>query len=184
MNLERTSHWITIAGNTGLLIGVALVIFQINQNSGLVREQLDQARWTDQMDLHLAMMGDNPAAAVAKAIENPSALSLEDTRVVNAYLVYWALLESRDILMYKRGMTIRPPSTYAADSPGFSLVMFVVGNAYAKAYFEDVGFGPDVTPRIQALMDSLSGNENWDEYQRITERIKEPQQATTSPPDR
>ena len=85
MNLEKTSHWITILGNAGLLIGVALVIFQINQNSQLVREQLSQARWTDDLNLHLAMMGENPAAAVAKAIENPSALSVEDSRVLEAY---------------------------------------------------------------------------------------------------
>ena len=111
MNLERTSHWITIAGNAGLLIRVALVVFQIDQNSGLVREQLDQSRWTDNMNLHLAMMGENPAAAVATAIENPSALSLEDSRVLDAYLTYWAMSKARDILMYERGMTIRTPST-------------------------------------------------------------------------
>ena len=57
MNLEKTSHWIIIVGNAGLLIGVALVIFQINQNSELVREQLDQAVWTDDMNLQLAIMG-------------------------------------------------------------------------------------------------------------------------------
>ncbi len=84
INLEKTSHWITIAGNAGLLIGVALVIFQINQNSELVREQLDQSRWTDDLNLHLAMMDENPATAVANAIENPSALSLKDSTVLDA----------------------------------------------------------------------------------------------------
>ena len=117
MNVERTSHWITLAGNAGLLIGLALVIFQINQNSELVREQLDQSRWTDNMNLHLAMMGENPAKAMATAIENPSALSVEDTRVLDAYLKYWSLGEVRKILMYERGMTVRPPPSYAPDTP-------------------------------------------------------------------
>ncbi len=175
MNLERTSHWITIAGNTGLLIGVALVIFQINQNSELVREQLDQSRWTDNMNLHLAMMGENPATAVATAIEIPSALSLEDSRVLDAYLTYWAMYKARDILMYERGMTIRTPSTHTESDPVFKLDLRVLGNVYAKAYFEDIGFGPHVTPRAQALMDSLSGGESWDEYQRITGSIRKPQ---------
>ena len=175
MNLEKTSHWITIAGNAGLLIGLALVIFQINQNSELVREQLDQSRWTDDLNLHLAMMGENPAQAMATAIENPSALSVEDTRVLDAYLKYWSLAEVRKILMYERGMTVRPPSSYAPDTPGsgYVLATAVLGNAYYKARFEEVRMGPDLTPRLQALMNSLSGNEARDVYQRIIGRIKE-----------
>ncbi len=57
MKLEKISHWLTIVGNLGLLVGVALVITQINQNSQLVREQLSAARWTDQLNFRLAMMG-------------------------------------------------------------------------------------------------------------------------------
>ena len=67
MQIEKMSSWITVTTNLGLLLGVILVIFQISQNSELVREQIDHASWTDNMNLHLAMMGDNPAAAVAKA---------------------------------------------------------------------------------------------------------------------
>jgi hypothetical protein len=51
-----------IIGNFGLLIGVALVIIQINQNTELVREQLDHAIWTDDLNLQLALMGENPSA--------------------------------------------------------------------------------------------------------------------------
>ena len=77
-----------ILGNYGEFVGaiavVATLIYlalqvrqskvQIHQNSELVREQLAQSRWTDDLNLHLAMMGDNPAKALAVAIENPSAL--------------------------------------------------------------------------------------------------------------
>ncbi len=52
--------------------------------------------------------------------------------------------------------------------------MRVLSNAYAKARFEEFGMGPDMTPRLQALMDSLSGNEAWDQFQRVTARIKVP----------
>ena len=51
--------------------------------------------------------------------------------------------------------------------------MRVLGNAYAKARFEEFGMGPAMTPRL-ALMDSLSGNEAWDQFQRVTARIKVP----------
>ncbi len=175
MNLEKTSRWITIIGNAGLLLGVVLIIFQINQNSELVREQLNQSRWTDDMNLHLAMMGENPAAAVATAIENPSALSLEDSRVLDAYLTYWGLSEVREILLYERGMTINRPSTYTPDDPAIGLHRRVLGNAYFKASFQHGRFGLALTPRLQGLMDSLSGSEALEEYERTIALIKEPQ---------
>ncbi len=172
MQIEKMSSWITVTTNLGLLLGVILVIFQINQNSELVREQIDHASWSDNMNLHLAMMGDNPAAAVAKAIENPSELMVEDTTILNAYLTYWALAEVREIYTYARGMQIVPPSSFTSDDRGIALHRRVLGNAYAKARFED-GFGPSLTPRMQSFMDSLSGNEALEEHERMIGRIKE-----------
>ena len=61
MNLEKTAHWLTIFGNLGLLVGVALVVVQIDQNSQLVREQIFNSRWTDTLNLHLTMMGERSA---------------------------------------------------------------------------------------------------------------------------
>ncbi len=174
MNLEKTSHWITIVGNAGLLIGVVLVIFQINQNSDLVREQLEQSRWSDELSMYRTLMGENPAAAVSRAIESPSALSLEDSIVLDSYLIYWGHAENRKILTYRRGMTIIPPPTYTPDDPRIGLATNVLGNAYFKARFEETGLGPLLTPKLRPLINSLTGNESWDEYQRVIARIKEP----------
>ncbi len=175
MNLERTSHWITIAGNTGLLIGLALVIFQINQNSDLVREQLEQSRWSDELSMYLTLMGENPAAAVSRAIENPSALSLEDSIVLDSYLIYWGHAENRKILTYRRGMTINPPPTYTPDDPRINLARNILGNSYFKARFQETGLGPLLTPRLQPLVNSLNGNESSDLFGRVMARIKETQ---------
>ena len=174
MQLEKTSHWLMIIGNFGLLIGVALVIVQINQNSGLVREQLDQSRWTDDLNLHLAMMGENPAKAMAVAVENPSALTIEDSRVLDAYFSYWVMAETRKIRMYERGMTIPEPLTYERGGRGFPIVRRFLSNAYFKAKFEEHGAGPALSERMRALMDSLSGSEAREEYERILARIKKP----------
>ena len=69
-------------------MGLVLVVVQIDQNSELVREQMYQARWSDRMNLYLAMMGENPAAALAKADEDPQSLTYEESRVITAYLRY------------------------------------------------------------------------------------------------
>ena len=61
MDSIRAGYWVQVAANVGILAGLLMVGIQINQNSELVREQLDHATWTDNLNLHLAMMGENPA---------------------------------------------------------------------------------------------------------------------------
>ena len=176
MKLEKISHWLTIVGNLGLLVGVALVITQINQNSQLVREQLSAARWTDELNFHLAMMGENPTAVVAKAIESPSELSVEDSRILEEYVLYWGLTHVRWASLHERGMYPETPPTFEPDDPRTSLAIGVLGNPYMKARYEEVGIGgPLVSPKLQSLMSSLTGNENWERHQRIIARIKEAQ---------
>ena len=174
MQLEKTSHWLMIIGNLGLLIGIALVVVQINQNSQLVREQIFNARWTDNLNLHLAMMGDNPAEAVATAIENPSELTVEETRVLEAYVLYWGLADARWRLLDERGMALIAPPTFDLDDPRASLWIGALGNPYVKARYAEIGIGgPLVSPELRPFMSSLTGNENLDRYQRIIARIKE-----------
>ena len=44
--------------------------------------------------MYVTLMGENPAAAVSRAIENPSALSLEDSIVLDSYLIHWGHAEN------------------------------------------------------------------------------------------
>ena len=174
MQLEKTSHWLMIIGNFGLFIGVVLVVFQINQNSELTREQLNYSIWTDRMNVQLAMMGENPAAAVAKALEAPSEITVEESKVLDAVYTHWALLEVRTVMMQERGMTINEEvATYDPDAPRMSLHIPVLGNEYFKARFAVHGMGPDLSPKVQPLMDSLSGNESLMLYEKIMAHIKQ-----------
>jgi hypothetical protein len=174
MKLEKMSHWLTIFGHLGLLVGIALVGVQIEQNSQLTRVQLSVARWSDDLNLHLAMMGENPAAVVAKAIENPSELSVEDAQVLEAYRLYWGLANVRRVYMYEMGMDDIPPPTFELDDSRTDLAIAVLGNRYMKATHDEIGIGgPLVAPKLQVLMSSLTGNENWEHHERVMERIKE-----------
>lgn len=82
----------------------------------------------------LAMMGENPPAAIATAIENPSALTLEETRVLDAYYQYWTLFEVRNIVMHAREMTVSPAKTSSGfrRPPDAPLRSFGAGSALRK----------------------------------------------------
>jgi len=44
MNTDNANKWLTLLANVGVVIGLALLIFEIRQNSELVRAQIHQAR--------------------------------------------------------------------------------------------------------------------------------------------
>ena len=86
MNITSLGNWLQTIGTIGLLIGVVLVIVQINQNSQLVREQIYQQRLSDRYAWRHAMLGENPAVALEKAILKPTEVTLADHIVIDAYL--------------------------------------------------------------------------------------------------
>ena len=44
MDADRTNKWLTLLANVGVVVGLALLIVEIRQNSELVRAQIHQAR--------------------------------------------------------------------------------------------------------------------------------------------
>ena len=119
-------------------------------------------------------MGENPATAVAKAIEDPASLTVEDVQVVEAYRLYWGLSKLRQQLMYERGMDFVSPPTLEPGDARTELAIRVLGNTYMKTSHQEAGIGgPLFATRIQPLMDSLTGNENREHYERLMARIKE-----------
>lgn len=44
MDSDRINKWITLIANVGVLVGIALLILEINQNNQLMRVQIEQSR--------------------------------------------------------------------------------------------------------------------------------------------
>lgn len=44
MNADRINRWLTLCANLGVVIGLALLIFQLEQNNDLMRAQIHQSR--------------------------------------------------------------------------------------------------------------------------------------------
>ena len=54
MDIEKANHWLTLITNVGVLIGIALLVFELNQNSNLMRAEMHamraEAKATRQID--------------------------------------------------------------------------------------------------------------------------------------
>jgi len=45
--LERTNHWLTLATNVGVLLGLVILIQEINQNTTAIENEIDSAIFLD-----------------------------------------------------------------------------------------------------------------------------------------
>ncbi len=91
MSSNRLNNWLQIGANIGIIAGLVLVGLQLKQNSDLLRTQLLYEESGRFIASEQALFGEEPARIWAKSIERPRELTLEELRVVDAYL--YATLE-------------------------------------------------------------------------------------------
>ena len=77
MSIEKTSHLVQIISSIGLVVGLVLVIIELNQSKVIAQAQLASDSWRVGIDRMIAQMGENGPAAMAKAC-NDALLSDED----------------------------------------------------------------------------------------------------------
>ena len=87
MDSNTVNKWLTLGANVGILIGLALVIFEIRQNTDLLRLQFINDDLLISAQSESPMFGENPAEVMMKVIYTPEELTYADFRTVDAYLV-------------------------------------------------------------------------------------------------
>jgi hypothetical protein len=78
--------WLQISSNAAIIIGLIVIVYELNQNHHHVRAQLVMDDYSHLLAEISTLMGENPATAIAKARQDPSRMTPEDRIVVNAYL--------------------------------------------------------------------------------------------------
>jgi len=85
---NKINRWLTLAANVGVLAGLVLVSLQIRQNTAITRAQIENDYFLADMQLELAMMGEDPAASWITAVYAPDELTPRDAAVVDRYFNY------------------------------------------------------------------------------------------------
>ena len=98
MQTERIGNWLQIAGNLGLIAGLILVAYQINQTADITKDRVYFDRWTAWMDTSNALLGEQPADVLGKAHTNPEQLTPGEIVSLQTYLSlrldYWRRIKS------------------------------------------------------------------------------------------
>ena len=92
MDNQEVGRWLQIVSNIGILGGLILVTFQLQQNSEILKTQVmsDESRRVTEQELIL--VGEEGARVWAKSMERPNDLDLQEQRIMEAF--FWSVVES------------------------------------------------------------------------------------------
>ena len=125
MDSSKVGTWLQVGANIGILVGLVLVILQMQQNESLLEAQLRFSYHDRNMVFETAMLGEEPAAVWAKMHSQPADLSLYEQRVAEAIL-YSAVDSWRSLYnLHEEGLmtdqewkeAVRRDSSYVFNHP-------------------------------------------------------------------
>jgi len=151
MNLERFAGWLALVANLGVVGGLVLLAFELRQNTSLLRAQAVTNRLTGQASAETAFMGEDTAAAFAKALEAPE--TLDDREIVQlwAYLNVSMMAVEQTHSMYTLGLaTEEDQRTAIASASGW------LGFPFGRIWWNELrtNFPSDLTAEIDAQLEA------------------------------
>jgi hypothetical protein len=81
----RFSNWFQIISNVAIIVGLGLVVYELNQSKVVANGQMVDAFASRSNDLLLTMMGEDPREALAKAALHPEDLDEKDAVTLDAF---------------------------------------------------------------------------------------------------
>jgi hypothetical protein len=158
MDTDKVNRGLTFVANVGVLGGLILVAFQINQNTEITKAQIANDYYLADMQLELAMMGDNPANSWTKAIYTPNDLTNEDAAVVDRYFNYGLVQIQRLQKMHELGL---------ADADWENRIGYLgwhLGNEVGRRWwaYNKEGFPDDFVQTVDEVLASGEHRDNQD----------------------
>jgi len=162
MKADKLKSWVSLGANIGVVIGLLLVAFQINQDAELTRAQLFSDHTDSRRDWSQAMMGANPMEVVAKSIERPEQLTLAELQIMDMYFIA-AVNELRRLeVLRQAGLDV------GVDVEG--LENFYFGSNYAKVWYSQYGNSREL-PEVHSRIESVSPSWIVDFFDRVREQV-------------
>ncbi len=135
MALAKPVSWLSIAANVGLLAGMLLVAYEINQNSQLARVALVNEGNVASNQFWANVMGENPADVISMAVECPEAMSYSDYIAMDAYLFTGMNFLYRNYQLAKEGIFVEEDWQASVEE----YTGWYLGNPFGRAWWDEEG---------------------------------------------
>jgi hypothetical protein len=127
---QTVGHWLQIASNIGILGGLILVGFQLQQNSEILKTQVMSDESRRVVEQEWVLIGEEGARVWAKAMERPNDLDLQEQRIMEALL--WSELENWS---HTRRLSTEGLVDIDWKSRVSSETSYYYGNPYGRAWW-------------------------------------------------
>lgn len=171
MDKDRLNRWLTLGANFGVLAGIGLLAYEINQATLTTRAEMisnHQDRW---VTMDLSWQDSEIASAWATAMETPEELTVTEMVQLNGLM--WSFFDhvATTRTLWRLGILdnpdLQPENIYVQNAYIF------FGNKYSRAWIEENrhNLSPLAMETIDQLMEETSEDETLEMYNRIKERI-------------
>ena len=151
MDMDKLNQWLMAASHLGILAGIILVGVQINQENELTRMQIFSDTTTSRIQMHEALMGDHPAPVVMKSLMHPEELSLEELRIMDAYLLSNVNESRLRLVLAQEGLRVDKTAEE-------NLLTFYFGNRFAQEWWKQfTSHCEDMENEINIELDRIIG---------------------------
>ena len=168
MDLQQLANIAEIVGMLVIAITVIFLTLQIQQNTILVRAELNSNAADSWIDIDASKQSESFASTLAKSIENPQELTAAEILELDGYLFTYIdqIIRGRDL--YNLGIFDRPLELLVRGSlPDF------FGNKFARAWWAETKgkFGQDIVEIIDRVMETISVNQDIEYIEQIKARL-------------
>lgn len=154
MDTNRVGHWLTLAANLGVIVGIAFLVLEIRQNSDIATAQIRLDYSAGWRSIDEQRQDEAFAQVYSKSIESPHELSLSEVIQLDGYYI---------------GVIDQMLSAYTASRAGLRSGRFedvamqvAIGyfsNAYSQAWWQQarVVWSNAADQEFQKIMDEAIG---------------------------
>jgi hypothetical protein len=127
--MNSFQSWLSIAANIGIVAGLVLVAFQINQESEIAATTLESELYANRVGYGEMVVGEHLAESLANAIYSPTSLSERD-KVVLVHLY------AAELVKTSRVEVLLQPGETAPISNVVRWAELILSNPYGRAWWD------------------------------------------------
>jgi hypothetical protein len=162
MKTEQLNHRLSLVANLGILVGLAFVAIELNQNTRQLSLELEWQINQKMFENNRDLLGDNPTPIYAKSVLSPEDLTYEEFQVASAFVFNFLGVAEDRFFLYQQGLlTDQAWKDYVDDD-----IALTLGYRFAQAFWRTTKgtFEPEFVQYIDTKLREVDANANYQWY--------------------
>ena len=172
MKSKKLNTWLTLGANVGVLIGIIVLIFELNQNTDHLRLQLMDEINARQFGQNIVFLNENPAPVIEKSLVEPENITYSEYRIMDAYLVNAVGGWEDRYFLYEAGLVdVNDWKTKVEQEASWYF-----GNRFGKSWWENSGryiFETEFADHVDQVLTTIGDEDSYQFW--LKTRIESPQ---------